>query len=622
MGATQASVRGAIAASVLAAVWVVAGGQATGQQPAAQEPPPQQPVFRAGTALVRVDVSVTGRDDAPVTDLQAEDFEVEEDGIPQAIETAQFVRLDGERTSDTNEPLEIRSPEHARLEAAREDVRLFGIFLDDYHVDKKPDITVPLRNALVKFVEQFRPNDLAVVMDPLTTLDGLKFTRSRSDLLARMRAFEGRRNELFPVRSAVEEAQLTQRNWPELRGAVTLSALTAMATHLGGLREGRKSILFVSQGPTLGPPGSSNDQILKEALRAANRGNVTIHVLDPRPLGSVGFGGDAVLRRIAGETGGRTIVQTNNPARALRGVIDDASAYYLVGYSPTRQVNDGTFHRIAVKVKRRGVDVAARRGYWAASDKELTAAAEAASTPVDTALVAALASMSESASGRAVDVWSGLSRGDGERTRVSFTWEANARGGADKPARLEVQPVGADGTPIMEPRVIAGAPGELPMVATFDTAPGRLRVRFTSLSARGDTLDRWVQTVPVPSFASPALALSTPRFLRARSMLELRAIEADPAPVPAASNRFRPTERVLLQVSCYGSGDLAPGVTVDLLNGKGDLLRALDVPPLVNGSLRLTVPVGSLAPSTYVLRVQARLGTQSARQLAAFRVQP
>ena len=99
------------------------------------------------------------------------------------------------------------------LEAAREDVRLFAIFLDDYHIDKRPDITLPLRDALTKFVNQLGPNDLVALMEPLTTLYDLKYTRSKDDLLSRIRTFEGRRGEAFPVKSAIEEAQLTQRNW-------------------------------------------------------------------------------------------------------------------------------------------------------------------------------------------------------------------------------------------------------------------------------------------------------------------------------------------------------------------------------------------------------------------------
>ena len=55
---------------------------------AAQQPPPQTqkpPVFRAGTALVPVDVRVLDRDGKPVTDLTPEEFVVLENGVAQRI---------------------------------------------------------------------------------------------------------------------------------------------------------------------------------------------------------------------------------------------------------------------------------------------------------------------------------------------------------------------------------------------------------------------------------------------------------------------------------------------------------------------------------------------------------
>src|ERR1044071_5888312 len=153
----------------------------------AQEPQPAQPIFRAGTDLVRVDVTVTEHGDDAVTDLKIEDFEITEDDVPQKVETLKFIKVDGTRTSNLDEPLEIRSKEHAMLEAAREDVRLFGIFLDDYHISKRPEITLPLREVLTKFINQLGPNDLVALMDPLTTLYDLKYTRSKPDLLERIR---------------------------------------------------------------------------------------------------------------------------------------------------------------------------------------------------------------------------------------------------------------------------------------------------------------------------------------------------------------------------------------------------------------------------------------------------
>jgi VWFA-related protein len=585
---------------------------------AAQEQKP--PVFRAGTDLVRVDVTVTQRGDEPVTDLKMEDFEVTEDDVPQAVETLKFVQVDGTRQSDLDEPLEIRSKEHALLEAARDDVRLFAIFLDDYHISKRPEITMPLREVLTRFVNQLGPNDLVALMEPLTTLYDLKYTRSKPELLNRIRSFEGRYGETFPVKSPIEEAQLTQRNWMELRSGVTLSALKALATQMGGLRDGRKSILFFSQGPDA-RPGSPNDELLKEIDEAANRGNVTIHVIDPRPLGTVGFGGDAVLRRIAADTGGRAIVNTNNATEQLQGVMADASAYYLVGYAPTRKTNDGKFHEIKVRVKRKGVRVTARRGYWAASEKELTAAAVAAATPVNVGLTTALSALSDSVNTRAVTLWTGFAKDDAEHTRVMYTWEPNYQPATgDKPQRLEIQPVDDAGQPNMPAQVIGGAPGELPMMARFELTPGKHRVRFTSLTQKGDLLDRWVQTQPVPDLTRQAIVLATPKILRARNMLELRALEANATAAPTASTRFGPMDRVLVEIECQAQDGLSPQIKVDLLNARGDVLRALDTPPLVDGRSRMTLPVASLANSTYVLRIEAAAGEQSAQQWVAFRV--
>ena len=596
------------------------GVAAQEQKPAPPEPPPQTPIFRAGTDLVRVDVTVTQRGDEPVSDLKMEDFDITDDDVPQTVETLKFIQVDGTRQSNLDEPLEIRSKEHAMLEAARDDVRLFAIFLDDYHISKRPEITLPLREVLTRFVNQLGPNDLVALMEPLTTLYDLKYTRSKADLLNRIHTFEGRYGETFPVKSVIEEAQLTQRNWMELRSGVTLSALKALATQMGGMRDGRKSILFFSQGPDA-RPGSPNDQLMKEIDEAANRGNVTIHVIDPRPLGTVGFGGDSVLRRIAADTGGRAIVNTNNATEQLQGVMADASAYYLVGFTPTRKGNDGKFHQLKVKVKRKGVHVTARNGYWSASEKELTAAAAAAATPVNVGLQTALSSLSDSVNTRAVTLWTGFAKDDAERTRVMFTWEPNYQPAtSDKPQRLEIQPVDDAGQPNMAAQVIGGAPGELPMMARFELSPGKHRMRFTSLTQKGDLLDRWVQTQTVPDLTKQAIVLATPKILRARNMLELRALEANATAAPTASTKFGPTDRVLVEIECQAQDGLRPQIKVDLLNARGDVLRALEAPALTDGRLRMTLPVSSLANSTYVLRIEAAAGEQTAQQWVAFRV--
>jgi len=589
---------------------------------AAQDP--LQPTFRTGVDLVRVDVSVTTGAGEALTGLQASDFEVEEDGVPVKVETLQFVRLDGTRTSETDESLEIRSPEHAAREAAREDVRLFAIFLDDYHVEKSPTITALSRRVLKALVERFGPNDLIAIVDPLTPLSHIRFTRSRAELLARVESFEGRKGEIFPVRSVMEEAQLREPNLWELRGGVTLSALGAVVTHLAGLREGRKSVVFLSQGPVLGSFSGPNEDRLREVVEAANRGNVTIHVVDPRPLGASPFGGPDVLFRLYHETGGRALVNSNDHAERLDEIMADASAYYLLGYAPSRAFADGRFHRIEVKVKRRGARVLARRGYWAPTAEERTPSTAPAPEP---GLAAALSELPDVRSARPLHVWMGTSRTAADRSRVSITWEPARRPGGGRPtARLTVERLrSANDDGGAEERYTIGpaALGRDASVATFEGAPGEnLALRFTASAADGSVVDRWDQTVRFPEFPPNGLALATPRFLRTRSAYEAQAMRGGQDPPPAASREFQPTDRVFVEVECYApAGGLA--LSAQLLNAKGEPLTAIEVPPpSPDGRARLTLPLASLAPATYVLQLHARAGDRHAETRSAFRVVP
>src|SRR5262245_39645336 len=164
--------------------------------PSAPTDPSQQPIFRAKVNLVRVDVSVNGRNGDPLEDLKASDFIVKEDGIGQNVETVQYVKLNGQPPADLRESIDIRSAEHAAVEAAREDVRLFVLFLDDYHVDKAPQIMIPLRRTLKAFVDKLGPYDLTAVVDPLTPLTHIRFTRNKQELLEAVSKFEGRRGEI------------------------------------------------------------------------------------------------------------------------------------------------------------------------------------------------------------------------------------------------------------------------------------------------------------------------------------------------------------------------------------------------------------------------------------------
>ena len=89
-------------------------------------------------------------------------------------------------------------------------------------------------------------------MDPLTTLDSIRFTRDRRELANHVHTLQGRRGIYVPPRSVLEEGHLQQmRDIESIRAQITASAIRGALLHLGSLREGRKTLILISE--TLGP---------------------------------------------------------------------------------------------------------------------------------------------------------------------------------------------------------------------------------------------------------------------------------------------------------------------------------------------------------------------------------
>ena len=311
---------------------------ALGVAPAAlQNSQEQRPIFRGGANVVRVDVTVTNRKGEPATDLTRDDFFLTEDGAPQTIDSFELVRVTGEASDDR--ALEIHSSSQVATEAARDDVRLFLIFWDEYHIDRLIPAT-RAREMLTEFVKTgFGPTDLVGIMDQLTTVDSIRFTRDRLQLAGQVHALRGRLNVLIPTRSAVEEAHLQYpRDITRLRNEVTSSALNAAAAFLGNFREGRKALLFVSQGIPVYGRGSESDRY-REIVRTANTNNTAIYTLDP---GSEVGRRPESLMSLARETGGRPFIGTNRPALLLPQMVRDASAYTSSATDP-RRPSTGSF---------------------------------------------------------------------------------------------------------------------------------------------------------------------------------------------------------------------------------------------------------------------------------------
>lgn len=594
-----------------------------GAQERPADPQPEQPVFRTRVDLVRVDVSVTGRDDEAISTLQASDFMITEDGVPQTVESAQFVRLDGQHEPGGRD-LTIRDRAHGLIEASRDDVRLFAIFFDDYHLSSHPLITTRLRESLEAFVDSLQPTDLVVWMDPLTTLDGLTFTRDKWWLRDRIRTLKGRRGELTPVRSVVEEAQLKQGNVWELRAGVTLSAMEALVTHLGGLREGRKSVLFVSQGPPVGIRGGHVYPRLEAVVRAANRANVTVHVFDPRPLGSSPIGGAEALARLSLDTGGRAIVNTNAPTGRLPQVVADASAYYLLGYSPSRpatdsrSTTDGRFHRIEVRVRPRGMRVTARRGYWAATPEELTPAPAPEPDPVRREALETLAEMGR---GRPIEVWVGHTPAADGRTEVQLAWEGTPDARDILGASLEIEPLARlTGTAIAPAQTVtASTAGGAGSLARLVIDPGPVSLRMTLKDPAGSLIDRWTDVVTVPDMGDSDLELGTPRIYRTRSLLEARRFDQGGEQPPTVARRFRHTDRLVIDVPWAAS--TMPQIGARLTNRDGSTMATLPVTAANGRTARVVLPLVNLAPGTYLVRIDADATDAQASEQVAFIVE-
>lgn len=595
------------------------GAGPSAQQPPASPPPPQPPTFRVGVGAVRVDVTVIGKDGLPVTGLTRDDFEVREDGAVQRVQLFQPVHLSGEPKSGDDASLAIRSPEHAEQEAAREDVRLLVIFVDDYHLRAGALEDVRLRHELTRFIQtEMRPLDLFAVMGPLTPISDLGLTRDKGRLLRYVSGVQGRLGGFIPPRSPVEEAQmrLGAGDLTRVRAQVSLSALESLAVHLGGLREGRKSILYVSQGPVLRVGGDLFNN-LREVIVAANRNNVTIHTFDPRQLGDARMMSDA-NSALSTDTGGRRIGLSNDFARPLKAVMADASDYYLLGYESPATATDGKFRKIAVDVRRGGARVIARSGYWAPRPEEVRTAAAAAAEPVvPPEITEAIDSLKDQGRRVAVEDWIGVGPMDGGQSGVTVVFETlppptpTPRVGA-----IELEVTMPDGTK-GQPAPLATATGI--WIAQFPSPPGRLRSRVTVKDAAGAVIDAWSREVAVASRAEGAVG--TPSVYRTASVAQYRALMSGSALTPAATRRFRRTDRAVVRLP------LAPGleapVDVQLLNRQGVPLRTMPaVTAPVPHELQVELPLGSLAQADYVLRFTVTLAGGKTARLVPFSLVP
>jgi len=651
------------------------------QQPPPPDPATQAPVFRSDINVVRVDVIVTDRQGNPVHDLKPEDFEVTEDGKPQTIQTFKLINIAENSDTVPETPRAVRNAIDEQTEAARDDVRIFAFFLDDYHV--RLGNSMRAREIIAQFVErQLFPMDIAGIMYPLWSINDVRLNRNREELATGIRGFTGRKYDYTP-RNQFEENYVHYVSTIEaerIRNDVTLTALKALIVRLGGLTERRKAIILISEGYTNTLPPQMVDQVatcngspcgnqprprpdpiggggpaqarmesqefflqtdllsdLRRVYEMANRYNTAIYAVDPRGLtpfetdlstagqAAVSLTTDAkmldntmdTLRVLAENTDGRAIVNQNDLASGMRQIIRDSSAYYLLGYTSSLTQADGRFHKINVRVKRPGLQVRARPGYLALSASE----AERALTPKrpgpPPAVTQALATLAAVTQ---------------QRRNLARTWIGMSPG-ADGKTKITFVWNPTPTTPGMRRELPArvalmagGANSDLlyrnrgfpPGRVEFEVPPGQMDLEIVVQDAAGEMLDRETQKIVVPSLGL-GLTISTPQLFRGRTLPEWQQLAADPAAIPVIEREFRRTDRLLVRVGAQvGAG--TPVLTARMLNREGGQMSVLPVTAGPGGLSQIDVSLAALPPGDFLIEVAAKDGGEQTATLIAIRV--
>jgi len=579
--------------------------------------------------LVRIDVVVRDAQGRPVESLTASDFTLLEDGTPQTLADVRLVRVAAAATG--GETLPITSASDERIEAARENTRLVGIYLDDYYVSAANAATV--KSALHRFVDQdLGPRDLVVILRPLDSLLTIRMTRDRAALHRAIDSFEGRRGDYEPRTDFERSYIVANRGQADVqRAQSTWSTLNALTLHLANLGAGRSSLLLVSEraDPVLRRRGFEALPSSTAVTRTANRSNVSIYVFDPRDDNARAASPDEgpnLLRVLADDTDGALFSGPNAVDAGLRQMMDDASSYYLVSYRSVRN-RDGVFHSVGVTVKKPGVKVRSRSGYWAPTPDEVGRAnlAAHAGDPLPPIKFEPPRRTSQ-----LIRPWFGITRGANGKIRVTFVWEPAGAVPGDRrvkvPARVDVKAVGADGATVYEGQVRPSGPTIVDASdadrsrAVFDVPPGRVTFTMSVEDSAAQAIDSDVRDVVVRDLAGPVV-IGTPEVFRARTARDLRELRADAAAVPVAAREFSRTEHLLIRVAAYAPAP-APALSATLISPAGQAMRQLDVepaaPPL--GLAQIDLPLAGLASGQYSLEVAATSAAGKAKETVAFRV--
>jgi VWFA-related protein len=380
----------------------------------------EKDIVRITTNLIQMDVSVTDKNGKIVTDLKPEELEILVNDKPQLITNFSFVTIapptaaqpaaaaanvkqNANRSAVPPIPFRLR-PEQVK--------RTIALVFDDLTL-AHPQNASMLRRAVRKFVnEQLQPGDLVAIIRMGKSFGALQqFTSDKRMLNAAVD-----RLQYNPTASSMSLSGLIEAGGEiksgdsdeEFRSDVLINAsLMAAAYVVQGMRDlpGRKSMVLMTGGFPLDKRG---DPAYRARIRAAinrvvdsaHRAGVVIYTVDPGGLSaeetpalalSFGMTSEQISRAVfsaskaysgpqegllelAKRGGGFATYNENNLPGAFRRVLEDTGSYYLIGYRPDDSIFDPAnkkFNQLKVKVKRPGLVVRYRSGFFGVKDEAL-----------------------------------------------------------------------------------------------------------------------------------------------------------------------------------------------------------------------------------------------------------
>lgn len=370
--------------------------------------------FHAETEIVLVNVSVRDKSGNFVRNLKAEDFKITEDGKLQKI-----LSFDTENTdvvppasvAQAPGPTEKKAEPTPAIPAAKapqseaeffKDRRLIILFFDLSAME--PDQIDTAATTAENYVDkEMAPADLVSIISLGSDLEvNQDFTDDRAQLKKVLQSFnlgagqgyeEGSTGTTEGTQDTAQSFTADDTEYNIFNTDRRLEAIRSIAEKLTHVQQ-KKSLIYFSGG--MDRTGIENQSELRAATNAAVRANMAIYTMDARGLRAMVPGGEAqnasmrgtspysgkamlsaynsnfssqeTLVTLAGDTGGRAFLDTNDFGQVFRGVQDDTETYYVLGYHSTNPARDGKYRRISVTIDQPGVKLDYRRGYYAPAD--------------------------------------------------------------------------------------------------------------------------------------------------------------------------------------------------------------------------------------------------------------